>query len=259
MNRKRRPLVAGNWKMNKGPAEAGAFALALLRAVRGVSDREIVVFPQFTAIPAVSAVLRGSDIAWGAQNLHSETSGAFTGETSPGSLCELGCRYVLVGHSERRALFGETDAGCAMKAQTALRHKLTPVVCIGESLAEREAGQTEAVIGRQLAGSLSGRTASDEFVLAYEPVWAIGTGRNAAPEQAAAAHRSIRDWLAGNISVAVAESTRIVYGGSVTPDSIDALAAVPDVDGVLVGGASLDVARFARIVRFSVPNRPTGF
>jgi triosephosphate isomerase len=191
--------------------------------------------------------------------MHWEDAGAFTGEIAPGFLVELGCRFVLVGHSERRALFGETDADCNRKLKAALRARLVPVLCVGESLAEREAGTTEAVIERQLAGGLAAVDAEDSFVLAYEPVWAIGTGRTATPQQAGAVHVHIRNWLKGHFATGTAECTRILYGGSVGPDTVDALMCDPDVDGALVGGASLDAARFARIVRFAAPRPAAGF
>ena len=183
--------------------------------------------------------------------MHWANSGAFTGEVAPGFLAELGCRYVLVGHSERRALFGETDETCCRKLRSALAANLTPVLCIGELLVDRDAGRTFEVVTTQLAGGLAGVDTEAEFAVAYEPVWAIGTGRTATPEQAGEVHTGIRQWLDANISTDAALRTRILYGGSVKPESIDALMHVPDVDGALVGGASLDVTQFARIVRFA--------
>lgn len=250
MNPERLPLIAGNWKMNKGPAAAGEFAQALVHELSSIDDREVAVFPPFTAIPAVAARLRGSAIAWGAQNMHWEDSGAFTGEIAASFLVELGCRFVIVGHSERRTLFGESDTDCNRKILTALQAGLVPILCIGESLAEREAGTTSTVIEQQLAAGLAGVNPNAELVLAYEPVWAIGTGRTATPTQATAVHAQIRNWLRRQIADSLANRTRILYGGSVTPESIDALMATSEIDGVLVGGASLHIERFCRIVRF---------
>lgn len=237
--------------MFKGPSEAGAFAASLVRETRGLADREVAVFPPFTALPTVAQALRGSGIEWGGQNMHWENSGAFTGEIAPGFLTELGCRYVLVGHSERRALFGETDEICNRKLRSALAAKLTPVLCVGELLVDRDAGRTFEVVTTQLAGGLAGVDTEAEFAVAYEPVWAIGTGRTATSGQAGEVHTRIRQWLDANISPDTAFRTRILYGGSVKPDNVDALMRVPDVDGALVGGASLDVAQFARIIRFA--------
>jgi triosephosphate isomerase len=246
----RTPLIAGNWKMQKGPAEARAFASALRDALPSLSGREAAVFPPFTALPAVADVLRDSAIGYGAQNMHWEKQGAFTGEIAPGFLTELGCRYVLIGHSERRSLFGETDATCRSKVTAALAAGITPVLCCGETLAQRDADTTFAVVDTQLAGALSGLEPDRQIVVAYEPVWAIGTDRTATPEQAGEVHAHIRTWLSANVSPAAAHATRILYGGSVKPDNIDALMKVPDIDGALVGGASLDLPSFTRLVSF---------
>jgi triosephosphate isomerase len=254
MKRTRIPLVAGNWKMHKGPGEAKAFVQELLRQV--ANDRvevnksggvEVAVFPPFTALPAVADVLRGTSIAYGGQNCHSETSGAFTGETAPGFLTELGCRYVLVGHSERRALFGETDENCRKKMLAAVAAGVEPVLCCGETLSERESGRTFAVIERQLQTALVGLSPAVSFTIAYEPVWAIGTGRAATPAQAGEAHAFIRQWLSLDLSPEVAKRTRLLYGGSVKPDNFVELLRQPDVDGALIGGASLEVASFCGI------------
>jgi len=256
MKRTRIPLVAGNWKMNKGPAEAKAFAQELLRQL--TSDKggmtktdgvEVAVFPPFTGLPAVLEILKGTPIAYGGQNCHWESSGAFTGETAPGFLAELGCRYVLVGHSERRALFGETDETCRKKLLAAIAAGIEPVLCCGETLAEREAGRTFEVIERQLHAALTGPPPPESFTVAYEPVWAIGTGRTATPGQAGEAHRFIREWLGCNLSPEAGERTRLLYGGSVKPDNFGELLKQPNVDGALVGGASLDVASFCGIAR----------
>jgi len=251
MSAARIPLVAGNWKMNKGPAEAGRFASELLRAIpsAGAGPRpEVAVFPPFPSLPAVAGVLKGTAIAFGGQNCHWEAGGAFTGETAPGFLSELGCRYVLIGHSERRTLFGETDQTCRKKLLAALAAGIEPVLCCGETLTEREAGLTFKVIERQLHEALTGLPPASSVTIAYEPVWAIGTGRTASPAQAQEAHRFVREWLTRDTSLATAERTRILYGGSVKPDNFGELLRQPDVDGALVGGASLEVASFRGIV-----------
>jgi triosephosphate isomerase len=245
----RLPLIAGNWKMYKTAAEAGEFAAQLLERVGNVTDREVAVFPSFTALPAVAGVLRGSPIGYGGQNMHWERSGAYTGEVAAPFLTELACRYVLVGHSERRGLFGEDDAACGRKVRAAVSSGLEPVLCCGETLSEREAGQTFAVVDRQLAGALAGLETT-AFAVAYEPVWAIGTGRTATPAQAEEVHRYIRDWLSGHLSPLAAGTVRILYGGSVKPDNVSELLKEPDVDGALVGGASLEIGPFCRIVNF---------
>jgi len=256
MSRLRIPLVAGNWKMHKGPAEARAFAQELLRQMANdqvemnkAGGVEVAVFPSFTALPAVADVLRATPISYGGQNCHWESKGAFTGETAPGFLAELGCRYVLVGHSERRALFGETDETCRKKLLAAIAAGIEPVLCCGETLAEREASRTFEVIERQLRTALAGPPPPEPFTIAYEPVWAIGTGRTATPSQAGEAHRFIREWLGRNLSPEAGERTRLLYGGSVKPDNFGELMKQPDVDGALVGGASLDVTSFCGITR----------
>ncbi len=255
MNRIRTPLVAGNWKMNKGPAEAKTFARELLRQVANdkgeitkAGGPEVAVFPPFTALPAVAEVLRGTQVTYGGQNCHWESGGAFTGETAPGFLAELGCRYVLVGHSERRNLFGETDENCRKKLLAAIAAGIEPVLCCGETLSERESNLAFRVIERQLQTALAGLPPAASFLVAYEPVWAIGTGRTATPAQAGEAHDFIRQWLTRGLSPAVSERTRLLYGGSVKPDNFGELLKQPDVDGALVGGASLAVASFRGIV-----------
>lgn len=243
------PLIAGNWKMHKGAREAEVFSRSLLNRLTGVVGREVVVFPPFTSIPAVAGVLRGSAIRWGAQDVFWEKEGAFTGEVSPPFLVELGCRYVLVGHSERRRVLGETDQMCGLKMKAALECGLRPVLCCGETLEERERGATFEVISRQLALGLAGISGAPGFDIAYEPVWAIGTGKNATPEQVCEVHSYIRRWLKDRFETADTP-VRIIYGGSVKPDNIDSLMKKPDVDGVLVGGASLELDSFARIVEY---------
>jgi triosephosphate isomerase len=248
----RRPLLAGNWKMHGTRREAVALGRALVEAIGAVGAREVVVAPPFTALEAVAEVLAGSGIGLAAQNVHWEAKGAFTGEVSAPMLIEAGCTHAIVGHSERRQYFGETDATVGKRLRAALAGGLTPIVCVGETLAEREAGQTAAVIARQVEVALAGLGAADlsRCVLAYEPVWAIGTGRTATPAQAEEVHAAIRRQVAGLAGEAVAAGLRILYGGSVKPENIDALMAEPDVDGALVGGASLDAAAFARIVHY---------
>jgi triosephosphate isomerase len=246
------PLLAGNWKMHGSPSEARALASALKGLLANVAGREVVVAPAFPALTAVVECLRGTPIAVAAQNLHWEDAGAFTGEVSAPMLVDAGCSQVIVGHSERRQYFGETDETVARRIGAALRHGLTPIVCVGETLAEREAGNTLQVIDRQLRGALAalGTAEIGRLVVAYEPVWAIGTGKVARPDQAQEVHREIRRIVGELASSAVAAGLRILYGGSVKPDNIDDLMRQPDVDGALVGGASLKAEDFARIVRF---------
>jgi triosephosphate isomerase len=246
----RRSIVAANWKMYKTVREAEAFVASFLPQVAGATDIEIVLAPPFTALAAVGAKLVGSGVALAAQNVNPEKQGAFTGEIAPGMLAELGCRYAIVGHSERRALYGEDDALVARKAAALLDHGIRPIVCVGETLEQREQGRTHAVVSRQLEGSLAsvppGR--ADDVVLAYEPVWAIGTGKTATPELAQEVHALIRAHLRRRFGAA-GDRIRIQYGGSVKPDNAASLLAQPDIDGALVGGASLEPDSFARIVR----------
>ena len=244
------PLMAGNWKMHKTQAEATALVEGLKPHAAAVKDQETVVCPPFTALAAVVRAAAGSPIGVGAQNLHWEKEGAFTGEVSAPMLAELGCRYVIVGHSERRQHFGETDEIVQRKARAAVTVGLRPIVCIGESLRERDAGTTFDVLEAQVKGSLHGLSGDSGLVVAYEPVWAIGTGRTAPPAQAQEAHAFVRKLLEGLLSPAAAAATRILYGGSVKPDNVRDLMAQPDLDGALVGGASLDPNSFGKIVRF---------
>jgi triosephosphate isomerase len=246
----RRPVFAANWKMHKTVSEALAFVERFLPLVAAAREAELILAPPFTALAEVGRRLAGSSVLLAAQNVHAEAKGAFTGEISIPMLAELGCRYTIIGHSERRSLFGETDAGVATKAQALLAQQIRPIVCVGESLAEREAGKTFSVLERQLAGSLAGIPAAqaEQLVIAYEPVWAIGTGRTATPEIAQEAHAFVRERLAKQFG-AVSERMRIQYGGSVKPENAASLMKMPDIDGALVGGASLDPEEFARIVR----------
>jgi triosephosphate isomerase len=247
----RRPILAANWKMHMTAAEAVAFAEAFVPRVGAVRDVDVVIAPPFTALDRLARAIAGSNVMLAAQNVHPEPKGAFTGEISVGMLAEIGCRYAIVGHSERRTLFGESDEFVARKAAAVFAAGMTPIVCVGESLAEREAGRTFDVVGAQLAGSLAAIPAdrAAEVVVAYEPIWAIGTGRTATPEIAQEVHAFARAQLRKHLGAA-ADAIRIQYGGSVKPDNVDELMAQPDVDGALVGGASLDPAAFSRIVCF---------
>ena len=246
----RKPIVAGNWKCNTTTAEAVELVQRLKQDLPAASHVDVVVCPPFTALAAVAGALRGSAIGWGGQDLFWEPSGAFTGEISAPMLVDLGCRHVIIGHSERRQHFGETDETVRRKLLAALAHPLAPIVCIGETLAQRDGGQTLGVIGRQLDGALSGLSAEQvsRVVLAYEPVWAIGTGRTATPAQAQEVHAAIRRRLQTGWGQPVADGVRIQYGGSVTPAHALELLQQPDVDGALVGGASLKAESFTAII-----------
>jgi triosephosphate isomerase len=249
----RKPLMAGNWKMYKTPAATAQFFESFLPLVASSSHAGILICPPFVNIAAAVAATRGSNVAVGAQNLHTSVKeGAFTGEISGPMLKASGCTSVIVGHSERRQLFGETDATVLGRTIAALESGLQPLVCVGEILAEREAGQTEGVLARQFRDGIAGLT-PEQFsgiVIAYEPVWAIGTGRTATPEMAADAHRFLRGEVRARYGEGAANSVRILYGGSVKPDNIRGLMAQPEIDGGLVGGASLDPVSFASIVNF---------
>ncbi|MBI4574564.1 MAG: triose-phosphate isomerase [candidate division NC10 bacterium] len=244
------PLMAGNWKMYKTAREAAEVIRALRADVADVADVDVVVCPPFTALAAALEAARGSRIAIGAQDCHWEKEGAFTGEVAAPMLADLGCRHAIVGHSERRQYFGETDATVDRKVEAVLAHGLTCIGCLGETLQEREAGQTLTVLERQLRGGFARHLTSARLVIAYEPVWAIGTGRTATPDQAQEAHTFLRGLVAEVAGGDAAARLRILCGGSVKPDNVAALMAQPDVDGGLVGGASLDPASFARIVKF---------
>jgi triosephosphate isomerase (TIM) len=247
----RAAVVAGNWKMYTNAAEAEALVRGLAPLVSGVKNVEVAVCPPFPYLILVAKALQGTQVLVGGQNMHWEDEGAFTGEVSPKMLLDAGCRFVILGHSERRQFFGETDEKINKKIKKALSCGLVPIVCVGEMLAEREAGTTEKVIRGQLEGCFRSLTAGDmsQIVIAYEPVWAIGTGKTATPEQAQDVHRFIRGWLSGAFGGETAETIRIQYGGSVKPDNAKALMSQPDIDGALVGGASLKADGFAAIVR----------
>lgn len=245
----RRPFVAGNWKMNASRADAGALLAALKGALSGRKSAEVAVCPPFLYIPLAAEVLAGSVIAWGGQNLDTHVAGAYTGEVSGPMLKDYGCAYVIVGHSERRALYGESDALVAEKFAAAQSAGLVPILCVGETLAEREAGQTESVVARQLDAVLAknGIASFVNAVIAYEPVWAIGTGKTATAGQAQEVHAFIRARLAG-LNAGVAQGLRILYGGSVKGSNAKELFSQPDVDGGLIGGASLKADEFLTIV-----------
>jgi triosephosphate isomerase (TIM) len=246
----RTPFIAANWKMFKTVHEAVVFIKEIRGHVKDVTDVEIVVAPPFTALHSVAEAARNTPVGVAGQDLHWEREGAFTGEISAGMLTEAGAEYVIIGHSERRRLFHETDETVNRKLIAALGGGLCPIVCIGETLEEREADQTLAVLDRQIKTGLDGLSGDQvgTLVLAYEPVWAIGTGRNATPEQAGEAHAHIRGRLRQWFGAGAADHGHVIYGGSVKPDNIHELIRHPDVDGALVGGASLDVKAFADIV-----------
>jgi triosephosphate isomerase (TIM) len=248
----RRPVIAGNWKMYKTQAEAREYFLALTPLVKDSTHCDIIVAPPYTAIAASVEAARGTAISIAAQDVYWEAEGAFTGEVSAGMLVEAGCRAVIIGHSERRQYFGETDESVNMKVKAALATGLTPIMCVGEVLAERERGETEAVLERQFHGGVASLTGTEfsRMILAYEPVWAIGTGRTATPEMAAEAHRFLRRQAELNFTPDRAAGLRILYGGSVKPDNIKGLMAQVEIDGALVGGASLKPEAFASIVNF---------
>jgi triosephosphate isomerase len=255
MNNKRTPVIAGNWKMYKTSAEAIALVQELAALVANASGREIVICPPFTVLPAVKPALVGTNIKLGAQNLSWEAQGAFTGEISAPMLKDVGCEYVIIGHSERRQFFAETDENVSRKLKAALSAGLIPIVCVGESLSEREAGITSTVVSRQVKLGLAGLSPDDAktIIIAYEPIWAIGTGKTATAEDANAMCSFIRLIVTGMFGTPVADAMRIQYGGSVKPDNVDELMATSDIDGALVGGASLKAADFARIVNFVTP------
>ncbi len=253
----RTPLVAANWKMFKTVHEAVVYTKELRGLVKDVDDVEVVVAPPFTAVHAVAEAARNTNVGVAGQDLFWEREGAFTGEISAGMLKEAGAGYVIIGHSERRTKFGETDEAVNRKLLAALGAELTPLVCIGETLGEREANRTFEVLDRQIREGLAGLRSEqiEALAMAYEPVWAIGTGRNASPALAEEAHAHIRSRIGEWIGEAAAAACRIMYGGSVKLENVRDLVAQPDVDGALVGGASLDVAVFAKLVAASRPGR----
>lgn len=248
----RRPLIAGNWKLFKTAAEAAETATRLTDRLSGTIDADVMIAPPFTALSAVADVLKNSAVALGAQNLFWEDEGAFTGEISPPMLKAAGCAYVIIGHSERRQFFGETDQSVNKKIKAALSHEMIPVFCIGESEKERDADETFSVLDKQVTKGLEGFSPDElnTLVVAYEPVWAIGTGKTASSTQAQETHQFIRSVIAKTFGNILAKSVRILYGGSVKPNNIRELMEMPDIDGALVGGASLDAETFSRIILY---------
>ncbi len=245
------PIIAGNWKMHKTTSEARALSHAILAGSRNVPQRQILLAPPFTALKSVAAEIEGSSLLLAAQNVHWEPKGAFTGEISIPMLEDLGCAAVIIGHSERRQYFAETDETVNRRVRAVLDSSLQPLICIGETLAQRESGMHHSVVSQQLAGGLDGLTRQSllRIILAYEPVWAIGTGRTASPETAQEMHYLIRSWLSEKFGEE-AQEVRILYGGSVKPGNIDSLMQQPDIDGALVGGACLEAESFLRIVHY---------
>ena len=254
----RTPIIVGNWKLNKTIQEAVALVKSLQHMVADVNDVEIVVAPVFTGIASVAQALSDGNIRLAAQDVFWEDSGAFTGEVSPGMLKDVGCDYVIIGHSERRQYFGETNENVNRKVKASHAHGLTPIICTGETLEEREAGSTGAVVKEHLLNGIAGLSADQivSTIVAYEPVWAIGTGHNATPDQAQEVHALIRALLSETYSDDVASQVRIQYGGSVKPDNAAVLIAQPDVDGALVGTASWEAESFAEIIKSA--NNPFG-
>jgi triosephosphate isomerase len=249
----RKPVIAGNWKMYKLIGDAVAMVVALKPLVANANLCEVIVAPPYTSIKSVADRLEGSNIKIAAQDLSAETKhGAHTGEVCGDMIKDAGCTHVIIGHSERRAIYGETDEIVNRKILAALHFNLSPIVCVGETLAERDAGREEAVVAAQLERSLTELTANDlmRIILAYEPVWAIGTGRTATPNQAQQMHAFIRQWISRNFDAKAADNLRILYGGSVKPENISDLMREADIDGALVGGASLEAESFARIVSY---------
>jgi triosephosphate isomerase len=247
----RKPLIAANWKMYKNPTESTAFLTSFFPLIKNNTAAEIVLCPSMTSLPALVDAARGKSVHIGAQNMHWLNDGAYTGETSPTMLTAIGVTHVLIGHSERRQYFNETDTTVNLKLKSALAHGLVPIVCVGEHLTEREAGHTANVLELQTSVALEGidPTIAGPIVFAYEPVWAIGTGRTATPEIAEDAHKLIRAQIAKSLTPELAASIRILYGGSVKPDNAASLCCLEDIDGALVGGASLDPTSFAQIIK----------
>jgi triosephosphate isomerase (TIM) len=247
----RRPFIAGNWKMNTTRSEAIDLVQGLRQALSQVDSVDVAVCPPSVYLAPVAAALEGSTIGLGAQNMYHESGGAFTGELSAAMLLDVGCRYVILGHSERRHILGESNEDVCRKVHAAFAAGLIPIVCVGETLQQREAGKTSDIVAEQFFGSLAGVSAADaaRVVIAYEPVWAIGTGVNASPEQAEEVHANLRGILAGRFGASVADQIRIQYGGSVKADNAAELLAKANIDGALVGGASLKAAGFAAIVQ----------
>jgi triosephosphate isomerase len=252
MNNTRTPLIAGNWKMYKTCDQAVETARSIKDLVAGATGVDIMIAPPFTALALVAQEIKDSNIGLGAQNLHWEAEGAYTGEIAADMIVSSGCRYVIIGHSERRQYFGETDQTVNRKVRAAIDAGLTPVMCIGETEAQREAGETFSVLDKQVKNGLESFVLDDlqTLVIAYEPVWAIGTGKTATTEQAQEVHAHVRQWFNKQFNDAFAQGLRILYGGSVKPSNVKDLMAMPDLDGALVGGASLDPQSFSQLVRY---------
>ncbi len=248
----RRPLIAGNWKMFKTSEEAAATAKEIVHLVQDVNNADVLISPPFTSISLVREIIRESSVLLAAQNLHWEKEGAFTGEISPAMLVSAGCTHVIIGHSERRAYFGETDETVNKKINAAILNNLIPIFCVGESDEERELNKTFSVLDKQVENGLKGLALTDaaDIVLAYEPVWAIGTGKTATGDQAQEVHAYLRGLLEKKYGASFADSLRILYGGSVKPNNIASLMEMPDIDGALIGGASLDPGTFSKIASF---------
>ena len=248
----RKPVIAGNWKMYKSIPEAVDFIEKIKPVAAQASHREVIVAPPFTALAAAAAAAKGSKVSVAAQNCHWDKEGAHTGDISTGMLCDAGCTHVIIGHSERRQDCGETDEQVNKKVKAALAAGLTPIVCVGETLSERESGETEKVLEHQFTRDMAGLTPADfsRIMIAYEPVWAIGTGRTATPAMAADAHRLLRSLARRQFGKQEADGVRILYGGSVKPDNVGALMAQEEIDGALVGGASLKVDSFTALVNY---------
>jgi len=246
------PLMAGNWKMFKTGAEAVDVARKLVELVGDTKDREIMIAPTFTALAPVSEAVKGTAVSLGAQNLYWEKEGAFTGEISASMLVSAGCTHVIIGHSERRQFFGETDETVNRKLGAAIANNLIPIVCVGESEVEREANQTFSILDKQVVKGLNGHSLEDlkTLVIAYEPIWAIGTGKTATPEQAQEVHQFIRGLIEKEHGADLANAIRILYGGSVKPANVNELMSMQDLDGALVGGASLEAESFSQIIKF---------
>ncbi|MFO7889864.1 MAG: triose-phosphate isomerase [bacterium] len=244
-------FIAGNWKMNKTFGEVNILLSELKKMIMDLSAIDIAVCPPYPYLSLAVEILKGSDIAVGAQNMAWEKSGAYTGEVSPDMIKDVGCKYVILGHSERRKYFSESDELINKKIKLAISSDLYPIVCVGESLEQRENNETEHIVKTQIAGCLRGLLLNEiqKVTIAYEPLWAIGTGKTATPEQAQKVHQMIRDWLRNDYDREIAESVRIQYGGSVKPENAELLLSQPDIDGALVGGASLEAESFAAIIK----------
>jgi len=251
---KRKPFVAGNWKMNNTPSESVELAKALVRRLANIKGVDVALCPPFTSLTAVGGIISGTNIRLGAQNMHWQKSGAYTGEVSAAMLRDLYCHYVIIGHSERRQYFGETDEIVNRKLKAALAGNLCPIVCVGETLEQRKSGETQTVIEKQFEDGLKGLAASNfnTLIIAYEPIWAIGTGLTATPQQAQEVHKFIRGLVQEQADEKTASTVRILYGGSVKPDNAKELFQQPDIDGGLIGGASLDADSFTAIVNAAI-------